>query len=111
MSNTLEDSLDKALDNLIDWILGHDEEELRNIDFRKAKNEVFYAIEPSILSQAHKIGLEAIGEDREYEKYGKCPSGCGFQYGCACDSAEYRIKNEQRQRLSKITGIEGSKDQ
>jgi len=39
-----------------------------------------------------------IGGDREYEKYGECPSGCGMQYGCRCDSAESRVRHEQRQR-------------
>jgi hypothetical protein len=37
--------IDKALDNLIDWMLGHDDEELANIDFRKAKREVLTTVE------------------------------------------------------------------
>lgn len=59
-----------------------------------------------ILSEAHRIGMEAIGGDRDYEMYGQCPNGCGMQYGCSCDSAEFRIKHEQRERLSKITGVQ-----
>lgn len=107
MSNTLEDSLDKALDHLIDWILGHDEEQLRNIDFRKAKNEVFYAIEPCILSQAHKIGLEAIGKDGSTTLYDDIDNS-GGSYSIVGDlrSPLDFLRKEQRQRLSKITGVQ-----
>lgn len=42
------DRLDKALDNLIDWVLGHDGEELANIDFRKVKREIHILVDEAI---------------------------------------------------------------
>lgn len=44
----LEEPIDKALDNLIEWILGHDEDELGNINFRKAKREVLIVHEQEL---------------------------------------------------------------
>jgi hypothetical protein len=39
---------------------------------------------------------EVIGEDRHYEKYGTCPVCSGPQYACSCDTAEFRVRHEQR---------------
>jgi len=44
-TTSVPEDIDKALDNLIDWMLGHDDEELTNIDFRKAKREVLTTVE------------------------------------------------------------------
>jgi len=45
------ESMDTALDKLIEWILGHDENELANIDFRKIKREVLITAEAAIDSE------------------------------------------------------------
>jgi len=44
-TTSVPEDIDKALDNLIDWIIGHEDEELPNIDFRKAKREVLTTVE------------------------------------------------------------------
>ena len=69
------------------------------VEKMKAKRDLHKVI----LSEARRIGMEAIGEDREYDKYGQCPSGCGMQYGCSCDSAEFRVKTAQLQKLMEMT--------
>jgi len=53
-TTSVPEDIDKALDNLIDWIMGHDDEELANIDFRKAKREVLTTVE----SYGDRRGLE-----------------------------------------------------
>jgi hypothetical protein len=63
----------------------------------------------ALTTHIQAICEEVIGDDRRYEKYGECPSGCGMQYGCACDSAELRVKNEQRQRLAHYLGKDKEK--
>lgn len=59
-----------------------------------------------ILSQAHKIGLEAIGGDVSERALAKIDSESRRTFNIL-----NTLRQEQRQRLSKITGIEGSKDQ
>lgn len=103
MSNTLNSKLDEILIRL----MGGNQQYKHSIEVQEARRRLITLF----LREFYNIGLEVIGGDRDYEKYGQCPSGCGMQYGCSCDSAEFRIKHEQRERLSKITGIEGSKEQ
>lgn len=59
---------------------------------------------------AYEYAERVIGEDRDYEKYGECPNGCGMQYGCRCDSAEVRIKTEQRERNKELSPHRATKD-
>jgi hypothetical protein len=72
-TTSVPEDIDKALDNLIDWIMGHDDEELTNIDFRKAKREVLTTVESygdrRELEGRHKFITKAA--DAAFKQYDK----------------------------------------
>lgn len=54
-----------------------------------------------LLALYKEMAGEVIGEEIDYEKYGKCPScSAGYMYQCSCDSGSLYTVNQQRQRLA-----------
>lgn len=74
------EEVEKALDKLFDWMLGHDNEELANMDFRKGKREVLISVESygdsrelqgqiEGLRQSKKIDVSVPNDDRVFRAF------------------------------------------
>lgn len=105
MSNTLEETLDEW--NESDMLMRWPPEFLKIVGkhstlWNHSKGETLLLIDEwlqeRILSEAHKIALEAIGTDYPVEENEEDHTKVTLRW-------INNVKGEQRQRLSKITGV------
>lgn len=98
MSNTLEETLKEILTQLT----------VHSVDPYNLPTAV-----NDIKTVLHRVCLGVIGgdeDDRYFKDYSSDEILQGYEEACDKESRN-ELREEQRQRLSKLTGIEGSKEQ
>ena len=109
MSDELKAKLREIIAHYTDW-LEHDEYHISDEDPDMCRNEIDDDEAIAQIDQVYAGAIsEIIGEELDYDKYGKCPAcGATYMYQCTCDQGSLYTINQQRQRLQRLLPTNGS---
>jgi len=100
MNNTETNNPNEIEEALVHWYL---EKKRLDITIGEAEAMARDLITQQATALLDKVELSVIGEDRQYEKYEPCPACMGrYQYACSCDTAEDKLRDEQRKSLAAL---------